>query len=101
MDLFDQLEGAEREGKIAMTRARIERETWSQLHLDSISTLDHVQKAMLLQKQGRTAVLRELLFYEKHYHPDFLRLSNALSALYPKGSEEKRLLDAILLAMPR
>ena len=33
--------------------------------------------------------------------PDFLRLANALSALYPKTSEEKRLLDAILLAVPR
>jgi hypothetical protein len=27
--------------------------------------------------------------------------TNALSALYPKDSEEKRLLDAMLLAMPR
>ncbi len=26
---------------------------------------------------------------------------NALSALYPKGSEEKRLLDAMLLTVPR
>jgi len=33
--------------------------------------------------------------------PDFLRLANALSALYPKNSEEKRLLDAMLMAMPR
>jgi len=33
--------------------------------------------------------------------PDFLRLANALSALYPSGSEEKRLLDAMLLAVPR
>jgi hypothetical protein len=33
--------------------------------------------------------------------PDFLRLANALSALYPKTSEEKRLLDVMLLAMPR
>ena len=33
--------------------------------------------------------------------PDFLRLANALSALYPKDSEEKRLLDAMLLAVPR
>ncbi len=32
---------------------------------------------------------------------DFLRLANALSALYPKGSEEKRLLDAMRLAVPR
>jgi hypothetical protein len=33
--------------------------------------------------------------------PDFLRLANALSALYPRDSEEKRLLDAMLLAVPR
>lgn len=33
--------------------------------------------------------------------PDFLRLANALSALYPKGSDEKRLLAAMLLAVPR
>ncbi len=31
----------------------------------------------------------------------FLRLANALSALYPTGSEEKRLLDAMLVAIPR
>jgi putative DNA methylase len=29
------------------------------------------------------------------------QLANALSALYPKHSEEKRLLDAMLLAMPK
>ncbi len=28
-------------------------------------------------------------------------LANGLSALYPKKSEEKRLLDVMLLAMPR
>jgi hypothetical protein len=32
---------------------------------------------------------------------DFLCLSNALSALYSTGSEEKRLLDAMLLSVPR
>ena len=30
-----------------------------------------------------------------------LRLANALSALYPRDGEEKRLLDAMLLAAPR
>ena len=33
--------------------------------------------------------------------PDFLRLANALSAIYPKESEGERLLDAMFLAMPR
>jgi hypothetical protein len=32
---------------------------------------------------------------------DKLRLANVLLALYPKQSEEKRLLDAMLLAIPR
>ena len=38
---------------------------------------------------------------EQDRGPDFLRLANALSALYPRGSEEKRLLDGMLLAVPR
>lgn len=42
-----------------------------------------------------------LLKTEQERGPEFLRLANALSALYPKGSEEKRLLDAMLWAVPR
>jgi len=42
-----------------------------------------------------------LLQTEINRSPDFLRLANALSALYPPGSDEKRLLDAMLLAVPR
>jgi hypothetical protein len=65
------------------------------------TTLDRVHAAMLLQAGGRTNALRALLRAEQDRGPDFLRLANALSALYPKGSEEKRLLDAMLLAVPR
>jgi hypothetical protein len=57
--------------------------------------------AMLLQASGRTNALRALLQSEQDRSPDFVRLSNALSALYPSDSEEKRLLDAMLLAVPR
>ena len=32
---------------------------------------------------------------------EFLRLSNALSALYPRASREKRVLDAMLVGVPR
>ncbi len=39
--------------------------------------------------------------HEPDRGPDFLRLANALSALYPRDSEEKRLLDAMLLAVAR
>ncbi|MCU0893556.1 MAG: hypothetical protein MUD06_04405 [Rhodospirillales bacterium] len=48
-----------------------------------------------------TNVLRALLKTEQDRGAAFLRLSNALSALYPKGSEEKRLIDAILWAAQR
>ena len=65
------------------------------------TTLDRVHAAMLLQASGRANALRALLKAEQDRSPDFLRLANALSALYPKESEEKRLLDAMLLAMPR
>jgi len=65
------------------------------------TTLDRVHAAMLLQAGGRANALRVLLKAEKERGPYFERLANALSALYPKGSEEKRLLDAMLLAMPR
>jgi hypothetical protein len=65
------------------------------------TTLDRVHAAMLLQAGGRTNALRALLRAEQERSPDFLRLANALSALYPKTSEEKRLLDAMLLAVPR
>ena len=57
--------------------------------------------AMLLQASGRSQALRNLLRAEQERSPDFLRLANALTALYPRGSEEKRLLDAMLLAVPR
>jgi putative DNA methylase len=56
---------------------------------------------MLLQASGRANALPALLKAEQDRSPDFLRLANALSALYPKESEEKRLLDAMFLAMPR
>jgi putative DNA methylase len=65
------------------------------------TTLDRVHAAMLLQSGGRTNALRALLKAEVERGPDFLRLANALSALYPKESEEKRLVDAMLLAVPR
>ena len=67
----------------------------------SPTTLDRVHTGMLLQAGGRTNALRALLQAEQERGPDFLRLANALSALYPRGSEEKRLLDAMLLAAPR
>jgi len=65
------------------------------------TTLDRVHAAILLQAGGQATALRAMLEAEIGRSPDFLRLANALSALYPKESKEKRLLDAMLLAMPR
>lgn len=67
----------------------------------TVTTLDRLHAAMLLQAGGQSNGLRALLKEEQQRGPDFLRLANALSALYPKDSEEKRLLDAMLLAVPR
>ena len=65
------------------------------------TTLDRVHTGMLLQAGGQTNALRALVQAERDRGPDFLRPANALSALYPRGSHEKRLLDAMLLASPR
>ncbi len=65
------------------------------------TTLDRVHAAMLLQAGGQANGLRALIKAEQERGPEFLRLANALSALYPVGSEEKRLLDAMLLAVPK
>jgi putative DNA methylase len=65
------------------------------------ATPDRAHIAMLLQASGKANALRAMLKAEQERGPDFLRLANALSALYPRDSEEKRLLDAMLLAMPR
>jgi len=54
-----------------------------------------VHAAMLLQSGGQANALRALISVEQNRGPDFLRLANALSALYPSNSEEKRLLDSV------
>ena len=73
----------------------------AELQSPDATTLDRVHAAMLLQASGQANALRKLIGAEQERGPDFLRLANALTALYPKGSEEKRLLDAMLLAVPR
>ena len=64
-----------------------------------VTTLDKVHAAMLLQDSGQTNSLRALIKTELEQGPDFLRLANSLSALYPKGCDEKRLIDAMLLSV--
>ena len=73
----------------------------SELQRIDATTLDRLHAAMLLQQSGHANALRTLIGAEQDRGPEFLRLANALSALYPKGCNEKRLLDAMLLAVPR
>ncbi len=67
----------------------------------SATVLDRVHAAMLLQTSGHANALRTLIDSELSRGPEFLHLANALSALYPRSSQEKRLIDAMLLAVPR
>ena len=88
-------------GRIRGTRGNVDVCDESLAAAREATTLDRVHAAMLLQAGDRTNALRALLKAERERGPDFLRLANAFSALYPKGNEEKRLLDAMLLAVPR
>jgi adenine-specific DNA methylase/REP element-mobilizing transposase RayT len=102
--LFPDLEAAPKvrgRGRIRGTRGNVDVSDESLAAAREATTLDRVHAAMLLQAGGRTNALRALLKAEQERGPDFLRLANAFSALYPKGSEEKRLIDAMLLAVPR
>lgn len=47
---------------------------------------DRVHAAMLLQASGHTNDLRRPISAEEDRGPEFLRLANVLSALYPRGS---------------
>ena len=73
----------------------------AELQTLNATTLDRLHAAMLLQASGHASALRALIAAEQERGPAFLRLANALTALYPRGSQEKRLLDAMLLAVPR
>ncbi len=99
MVLFPEMDAAPRKKKRRGTKALIG--DGAELQSPDATTLDRVHAAMLLQAGGQANALRKLLAAEQDRGPDFLRLANALSALYPKGAEEKRLLDAMLLAVPR
>ena len=73
----------------------------AELQMPDATTLDRVHAAMLFQASGHSQALRNLLKAEQERGSDFFRFANALSALYPSPSEEKRLLDAMLLAVPK
>lgn len=69
--------------------------------LERLTTLDRLHKAMLMQANGASAPLRSLLQEEKKRGPEFERLARSLNALYPRDSEERRLVEALALVIPR
>ncbi|WP_334109815.1 DUF1156 domain-containing protein [Thermodesulfitimonas autotrophica] len=61
------------------------------------TVLDRLQQSMLLFGSGRSEALKRFLVEEgAGRDPRFWRLAQALSALYPTGSEEKRWVDGVL-----
>ena len=99
--LFPEMEAAPRKKRARSRGGKVLIADDAEMQAPDATTLDRVHAAMLLQASGRSQALRNLLKAEHERGPDFLRLANALSALYPPVSEEKRLLDAMLLAAPR
>ena len=99
MTLFPDVDAAPKSGRRRGGKTILDGD--AELQSLEATVLDRVHAAMLLQASGHANALRTLIGAEQERGPDFLRLANALSALYPRGSQEKRLLDAMLLAVPR
>jgi adenine-specific DNA methylase len=63
------------------------------------TTLDRLHRAMLLFGLGRSTLLRQVLETELRQSQRFERLALALNALYPDGSDERRMLEGVQAAM--
>lgn len=74
--------------QIATMALRYSPGSMSNLQSIEATVLDRVHAAMLLQASGHANALRALLGAEQDRGPEFLRLANALSALYPRGGPE-------------
>ena len=73
----------------------------AELQSRDATTLHRVHAAMLLTDSGHAIALPGLVGDEHDRGPEFLRLANARSALYPRGSQGKRLRDTTLLAVSK
>jgi adenine-specific DNA methylase len=65
----------------------------------TFTTLDRIHRAMLLFGLGRSTLLRQVLEKELHQSRRFERLALSLNALYPDGSDERRMLEGVQAAM--
>ena len=77
-------------GKAASSQAQTEA---------AFTVLDRIHRAMLLFSLGRSTLLRQVLEKELQQSKRFERLSLALNALYPDGSDERRMLEGVQAAM--
>jgi len=61
------------------------------------TVLDRIHQSMILFAAGRGEALKRLLVEgEVGHDPRFWRLAQALAALYPKGSDERRWVEGVL-----
>lgn len=61
------------------------------------TTLDRVHQAMLLFGAGRSEALKRFILEDGvGRQPEFWKLAQSLSALYPSGTDEKRWIDGVL-----
>jgi len=65
----------------------------------TFTALDRIHRAMLLFGLGRSTLLRQVLEKELRQSKRFERLALSLNALYPDGSEERRMLEGVQAAM--
>ena len=65
----------------------------------TFTALDRIHRAMLLFGLGRSTLLRQVLEKELRQSKRFERLALSLNALYPDGSDERRMLEGVQAAM--
>ena len=88
MDLFKVLQQAD-EGGTTFGEAKVERQ--------GETVLDRIHQSMILFAAGRGEALKRFLIEDGAGRDQrFWRLAQALSALYPSHTEEKRWVDGVL-----
>ena len=76
---------------------RDERTLLQRLRENGTTMLDRLHQAMILFGRGQTALLKPFLMETGMGQSDrFWMLAQALSALYPTGTDEKRWVDGVL-----
>ena len=89
MDMFKVLGEAEADGGTTFGETKVER------HGDTV--LDRIHQSMILFAAGRSEAMKGFLVEDgAGRDPRFWRLAQALSALYPSSTEEKRWVDGVL-----